>query len=77
QLWRYESGSWTLVGENDDWDGSTDTAALFAAAGMGKLTVGSKDAVLVLTLAPGVYTAQVSGVGATTGVGLVEIYEAP
>ena len=77
QLWRYESKTWTLVGENDDWDGSADTAALFDSASMGKLTVGSKDAVLVLTLAPGVYTAQVSGVGATTGVGLVEIYEAP
>jgi hypothetical protein len=39
--------------------------------------VGSKDAVLLLTLNPGTYTAQVSGVGNTTGVALVEIYEVP
>ena len=32
---------------------------------------------LVKTLEPGVYTAQLSGVGRTTGVGLAEIYEAP
>jgi len=44
---------------------------------MGELTVGSKDAALVLELPPGIYTAQVSGVGNTTGVGLVEVYEAP
>ena len=35
------------------------------------------DAVLLVTLAPGSYTAQVSGVGATTGVALVEVYEVP
>ena len=46
-------------------------------AGMGALTAGSKDAALITDLEPGVYTAQVSGVGSTTGVALVEIYEAP
>ena len=34
-------------------------------------------AVLLLTLPPGSYTAQVSGAGTTTGVALVEIYELP
>jgi len=33
--------------------------------------------VLLLTLAPGAYTAQVTGVGAGEGVALVEIYQAP
>jgi hypothetical protein len=33
--------------------------------------------VLVATLEPGSYTAQVSGVGGTTGVALVEIYQLP
>ena len=40
-----------------------------------KLEPGSKDAALLLYLKPGVYTLQVSGVNATTGVALVEAYE--
>ena len=35
------------------------------------------DIALIVTLAPGNYTAQVSGVNATTGVALIEIYELP
>ena len=67
-----------LVAENDDWDHTEETAALFASVGLeDPLASDSKDAALVLTLEPGVYTAQVSGVGSTTGVALVEIYEAP
>ena len=41
------------------------------------LPANSKDAVLIVTLAPGTYFAQVTGVGSTTGVALVEIYELP
>jgi len=37
----------------------------------------SRDAALIATLAPGSYTAQISGVGNTTGVALVEVYELP
>ena len=36
---------------------------------------GSKDAAAIVTLAPGGYTVIVSGVGDTTGVGLVEVFE--
>ena len=36
---------------------------------------GSKDAAILLTLAPGLYTVHVAGVNNTTGVALVEIYE--
>jgi hypothetical protein len=32
---------------------------------------------LLINLAPGAYTAQVSGVAGTTGVALVEVYEVP
>jgi hypothetical protein len=39
------------------------------------LTAGSSDSALTSTFAPGAYTAQVSGVGSDTGVGLVEIYD--
>jgi len=79
QVWKLDpaAGVWSQAGANDDWDGTPETAAVFQSAGMGALTAGSKDAALVLTLAPGIYTAQVEGAADTSGVALVEIYEAP
>ncbi len=69
--------TWTVVGANDDWGGTAELTTAMHQAGMGTLAADSKDAVLLLELLPGIYTAQVSGVGDTTGIGLVEIYEAP
>ena len=64
------------IAENDDWEASL--AATFPAVGAFALPAGSKDSGLLLTINPGrTYTAQVSGVGATTGEALVEIYEVP
>ncbi len=37
----------------------------------------SADCAMVVTLPAGAYTAQVSGIGGTTGVGLVEVYDVP
>jgi hypothetical protein len=65
----------TRIGENDTW--SPATQATFDTVGAFALPAGSKDAALVATLAPGTYTAQVSGAGATTGVALVEVYAVP
>jgi len=78
-VWKLNTatGRWALVGENDDWDSAPATAGLFESLGMGALVAGSKDAAVVLTLEPGIYTAQVRGVQGATGVGLVELYEAP
>lgn len=59
----------TLIAANDD-----VSAADAAAAG---LTVGAKDSALVVVLTPGAYTAQVSGVGGTTGVALIEVNDLP
>jgi hypothetical protein len=39
------------------------------------LAANSKDAVILTDLAPGIYTAVVSGAGASSGVALVEVYE--
>jgi len=79
QVWKLNTatGRWALVGENDDWDSTPATADLFESLGMGALVAGSKDAAVVLTLEPGIYTAQARGVEGATGVGLVELYEAP
>jgi hypothetical protein len=67
----------TVVAANDNWDAAVTPAALQTAVGAFALTANSRDAVVVANLAPGSYTAQVSGVNATTGVALVELYELP
>jgi hypothetical protein len=75
----YDSAN-RLVAENDNWSGSANSAIIAATArsvGAFALADGGRDASLLLTLPPGAYTAQVSGVGATIGVGLVEVYEVP
>jgi hypothetical protein len=46
-----------------------------SAVGAFSLDPQSDDTVLLVTLPPGAYTAQVSGANSTTGVGLIEVYE--
>jgi hypothetical protein len=71
----FRSGTAAAVASNDNWDPSL--APTFSAVGAFGLTVGSKDAALVTSLAPGSYTVQVAGVNGATGEALVEIYEVP
>ena len=69
-----------LVAENNDWSSASNATTLAATAqsvGAFGLPNGSKDAVLLVTLPPGAYTAHVSGVNWSTGVALVEVYEVP
>jgi hypothetical protein len=67
----------TVVASNDNWDATATPLATQTGAGGFALTAASKDAALIVNLAPGSYTAQVSGIANTTGVALVEIYELP
>jgi hypothetical protein len=65
-----------LVAQNDGWQVSADeVSAASVASGAFALEAGSKDAAVVLTLAPGAYSAVVSGAGTMSGVALVEVYE--
>jgi len=68
----------TVVAENDNWNGDEASGIAAAARSVGafSLPAGSKDAVLLLTLPPGAYTAQMSAVSGG-GVGLVEVYQLP
>jgi hypothetical protein len=76
QLKLYNSG--VLVTSNDDWGGTADLKSVFATVGAVSLVSDtSKDAALLVTLPPGAYSAQVSGVNSTTGVGLVEVFAVP
>ena len=77
QLTIYREGLTTPVQQNDNWITANAGQIGLAAAQVGAFALppNSRDAALVATFAPGTYTAQVSGVGNTTGVALVEIYE--
>ncbi len=63
----------TKINENDTW--ATSLSTTFGAVGAFALIPGGRDAALLVTLAPGGYTVQVSGVGGATGDALIELYE--
>ncbi|WP_221032956.1 matrixin family metalloprotease [Actomonas aquatica] len=70
----------TLVASNDDWQTNstataTEIAEVTANAGGFELPEGSKDAVLLVDLEPGVYTAQVEGDAGDEGLVIVEAYD--
>ena len=66
------------LAENDDWvDSSSVIFPVATRVGAFPIDARSKDAALLVTLAPGAYTAQVSGVNGGIGIGLVELYEVP
>ena len=68
----------TLVRENDNWGGDAQLVDVARNVGAFRLSDGSsRDAVLLVTLPPGSYTAQISGAANDAGVALVEIYEVP
>lgn len=77
----YDANS-NLIAVNVGWsNGSSEaavaTASAASAAGAFPLTPGSADSAVYVTLAPGSYTAQVTGVGGSTGVVLIEVYQVP
>ena len=66
-----------VIASNDNWGGDAQlTAAGNAVGAFAMASATSKDAILLITLAPGSYTAQASGIGGG-GSALVEIYEVP
>jgi hypothetical protein len=79
----------TLAAMNDDWGtpqpvttgqttaSAADLAAAAASVGAFPLAPGSADSALIVILAPGVYSAVVSGANGATGAALVEVYELP
>ena len=61
--------------DDEDEDKENDMDDASDRVGAWHLPRGSQDSALLLTLAPGVYTAHVTGVGGKSGIGLVEIFE--
>lgn len=64
-----------VLAANDDL--TSEAAAASARVGAFALPVGSRDAALVFTLQPGIYTAILSGGEAAPGIALLEVYELP
>jgi hypothetical protein len=65
-----------ILATNTGWGANAaQVTAAAAQSGAFPLTAGSADCALVITLPAGAYTAEVSGVGGTTGVALAEVYE--
>jgi hypothetical protein len=68
------------VATNTGWGSNSNpsqVSAAFAATGAFNLPSGSADSALLLSLAPGSYTAQLSGLNNTTGNALIEVYQMP
>ncbi|GAB5559183.1 MAG: hypothetical protein SynsKO_08300 [Synoicihabitans sp.] len=63
-----------LIATNDNW--TSEAGATFDTVGAFELGSGSRDAAMVLTLNPGLYSVHASGVGVgQNGEGLLEIYD--
>jgi glucose/arabinose dehydrogenase len=62
----------SIVASNDDW-GSSPNAAQIVASGLAPAN--PLESAILATLAPGAYTAIVSGAGGATGIGMFEVYE--
>jgi hypothetical protein len=74
----YNNATGVLVAGNLGWRNAPDPAALAAAAqqvGAFALKAGSADSALLVTLPPGVYSAEVSSETTGSGVALVEAFE--
>ena len=63
---------------NEDWGGGAVLAAAMSSVGAFALAdPASRDAVLVMTLPPGAYSARVAGKNGAGGTAIVEVYEKP
>lgn len=77
QLTLYDGNS-AVITSNNDWGG--DQAFKAAALRAGSFAISdaaSKDAIILITLTPGNYTATASAAAGTAGLAIVEVYEVP
>jgi hypothetical protein len=61
-----------LIASNDNWPENSNTAEIMTS---GLAPVNPNEAALLLSVAPGSYTAVLRGKGGSTGIGLVEVYD--
>lgn len=68
------SGAAVAGGSNNNWSNDASTVSAMSQVGLAA-PASSFESVVAITLAPGAYTAQLSGVGGTTGNALIELYD--
>ena len=67
-----------VIAANDNWGGDAQLTAVGRSVGAFAIAdLAGKDAVILVTLAPGSYTAQLTGVAGGSGQALLEVYEVP
>ena len=71
--------SQVVIATNDNWGGDLALRAVTQSVAPGFVITdsSSKDAMLLVTLSPGGYTAEARGVGSSSGLVIVEAYEVP
>jgi hypothetical protein len=62
-----------ILASNDNWQSDSAQAAELTAAGLAPTN--ANESGIAITLGPGQYTALLSGVGNTTGVGVIEVFD--
>lgn len=79
QLTLFSLPSQTVIATNDNWggDAALTKATQTVAPSFVIADAASKDAMLLVTLPPGSYSAEVRGVGTSSGLVIVEAYELP
>jgi cyclophilin family peptidyl-prolyl cis-trans isomerase len=78
RLGLFDNSTGQQIAANDDWAGSLEIATTAASVAAFPLIGGSsKDAVLLVTLPPGQYSARVNGANGAGGTAIVEVYEIP
>jgi hypothetical protein len=70
-------GAGVKAGENNDWGGTAALKAAATSVGAFSIPETSKDAALLITLNPGSYSVEVTGVGGASGIAVIEVYDVP
>jgi hypothetical protein len=67
------NGDGVLIASNNDWPDSPVQAAELVATGLAPSD--TREAAIVISLQPGLYTALLAGENNSIGIGLVEVYD--
>jgi hypothetical protein len=67
----------TVIAQNTGWGSDAAIAAAAAKVDAFAWAAGSADSAILITLPPGLYTAQVTGASGDSGVALLEVYDVP
>jgi len=73
----YQDGNSTPLYSNTVWGGDPGLVNAQNVVGAYPIATTSQDSLLLVTLPPGNYSAEITGVNYTTGIAVVEIYEVP